>query len=99
MNRIALQDYTFSNGVTIPKGELVASVATPLHHDLDVYEDAKEFKPWRSFDQTNAEGLGKDSKKYAAVTPAENFLAWGLGKHAWYVSFRFILSLLLSRRH
>ncbi|CAG7850969.1 Ent-kaurene oxidase; AltName: Full=Cytochrome P450 503A1; AltName: Full=Cytochrome P450-4 [Serendipita indica DSM 11827] len=90
MNRFAVQDYTFSNGVKIPKGELVAAVANPIHMDPNVYEDAKEFKPWRFLERTNAEGLGKDSKKYAMVTPAEDFLAWGLGKHAcpgrWYAA-------------
>lgn len=90
MNRLALQDFTFSNGVTIHKGQFVTAVGNSVHHDPEVYQDAKEFKPWRSYDQTNAEGLGKDSKKYAAVTPSETFLAWGLGKHAcpgrWYAS-------------
>ncbi|KAG8859852.1 hypothetical protein FRC20_011759 [Serendipita sp. 405] len=90
MARIALQDYEFSNGVKIPKGEMALAIGNPVHHDSDVYEDPLEFKPFRFSERAQAEALGKGSKKYDMITPSPQFLAWGLGRHAcpgrWYAS-------------
>jgi cytochrome P450 len=83
MVRMAMQDFYFSNGVRVPKGEMVMAVGNPLHHDPNVYPDPTEFRPFRSLESIEAEGLPKSSHKYDMVTPSTEFLAWGLGKHAW----------------
>lgn len=79
---MALQDFTFSNGVRIPKGGIIQAVANPLHHDSRFYPRPKEFLPWRYYELAQQEHKG--SKRYDSVTPSEEYLAWGRGKHAWY---------------
>ncbi|CAG8692751.1 2464_t:CDS:1, partial [Acaulospora colombiana] len=85
MIRLALQDFTFSNGVRVPKGETVAAVGNALHQDPDVYADALEFRPFRFYELGEAERAVHTSHKYDMITPSHDYLAWGLGKHAWYV--------------
>jgi cytochrome P450 len=87
MMRVALQDFYFSNGVKVPKGETVAAIGNPLHRDPDVYPDALEFKPFRFYELGEADRSVHMSHKYDMITPSADYLAWGLGKHAWYVFF------------
>ncbi|PVF91047.1 cytochrome P450 [Serendipita vermifera] len=82
MVRVAMQDFSFSNGVRVPKGEMVMAVGNPLHHDPEVYPNPYEFRPFRSLEQVETEGLPKSSRKYDMATPSAQFMAWGLGKHA-----------------
>lgn len=90
MLRLALQDFTFSNGVRVRKGETVAAVGNALHHDTDIYDDALEFKPFRFYELGEADRAAHTSHKYDMITPSHDYLAWGLGKHAcpgrWYAS-------------
>jgi cytochrome P450 len=37
--RLAVEDFTFSNGVRIPKGTIIQGVATPVHLDPTIYDD------------------------------------------------------------
>ena len=89
LTRVAVQDFYFSNGVRIPAGEMVSSLATPVHQDAKYYPDPSEFQPWRFYDLARAEeeasGSGRPTAKYDMVTPSKTFLTWGLGRHAWYV--------------
>ncbi|KAG8809005.1 hypothetical protein FRC17_003657 [Serendipita sp. 399] len=88
--RIALHDYEFSNGVKVPKGEMVFGIGNPVHHDPAVYDDPLEFKPFRFYELAQAEATGKRTKQYDMISPSPQFLAWGLGRHAcpgrWYAS-------------
>jgi cytochrome P450 len=78
-----MQDFTFSNGITIPKGNTIQAIGNPLHQDPEFYPDPLEFKPFRFYDLMKKEEKG--SKKFELVTPSEEYLAWGRGKHAWCV--------------
>ncbi|PVF93220.1 cytochrome P450 [Serendipita vermifera] len=90
MARTAIQDFTFSNGVRVAKGEMVQAVGNPLHHDPEIYPDPMEFKPFRFYEMAEEEKARNASHKYDMITPSPEFLAWGLGKHAcpgrWYAS-------------
>jgi cytochrome P450 len=45
--REANQDYTFSNGITIPKGTIVSLNLWAIHHNPEFYENPEEFNPER----------------------------------------------------
>jgi cytochrome P450 len=64
---------------------MVQAVGNPLHHDPDIYPDPMEFKPFRFYELAEEEKARNASHKYDMISPSPEFLAWGLGKHAWYV--------------
>lgn len=96
LGRTALHDFTFSNGVRVPAGELIQVAAAPMHMDAAYYPDPLEFKPWRYSEQAQKEandGASKEATKkapgeYDMVVPTATNLSWGLGRHAcpgrWY---------------
>ncbi|KZT24788.1 cytochrome P450 [Neolentinus lepideus HHB14362 ss-1] len=49
LNRIALKDWTFSDGTFIPKGTSIAACATPVHMDETVYPDPQKFDAYRFY--------------------------------------------------
>ncbi|KIM21870.1 hypothetical protein M408DRAFT_333196 [Serendipita vermifera MAFF 305830] len=92
LGRIVMQDFTFSNGVRVPAGEMIQAVATGVHRDPAYYSDPLEFKPWRFYELAQAETLSTDraATKYNMVGTSTTYLTWGLGKHAcpgrWYAT-------------
>jgi len=101
LNRKALVDFTFSDGTVIPAGTTVATAALPVHHDevgprfvlfsgmiltlcviKDNYEDASRFDPLRFYDIREKEGR---TVRHQMMTPEPGYVAFGMGKHAWYV--------------
>ena len=97
--RVALQDFTFSDGTFIPAGTTIAATAWCIHMDENYYEDPTVFKPWRFLGTRAEEGNkydsnpwkeGKDADtKQHFVSTSSNYLAFGHGKHAWYDMFIF----------
>jgi len=80
--REAKEDYVFSNGLKIPKGSFVGTSIHSVHTSEEIYKDANEFKPWRFVDDK------KDNDEISMrqyVATSAQFLAFGYGKHAWYV--------------
>jgi cytochrome P450 len=77
------KDYTFSSGLIVPKGSYVGTSLHSVHNDENLYADAQEFKPWRFVDSDVADGDATSKTMYASTSP--EFLAFGYGKHAWYV--------------
>ncbi|KZV65865.1 cytochrome P450 [Peniophora sp. CONT] len=79
MTRIALQPFTFSNGVRVPKGAFVACAQTATHHDERNYANPHTFDPWRfcSTDTVPGKDTGHD-----LVTTSNTFLNFGHGRHA-----------------
>ncbi|TFK19403.1 cytochrome P450 [Coprinopsis marcescibilis] len=74
LQRIALQDYTFSNGVTVPKGTWVSTDLVTAHSR---YSNAEEFDPWRFYN------IHKESGKPADITTTTpEYLLFGHGRHA-----------------
>ena len=55
-----------------------------LHTDETVYENPTEFQPWRFAEMREPEGEGM---KHSMVTTSVDYVAFGHGRHAWYVLF------------
>lgn len=82
--RKSMKDVVFSNGTLIPAGTIVVATSTGTHLQEELYEDAAEFKPFR-FSDVREKG-GADAQKQQFHIPAAEYIAFGHGKHAWYVS-------------
>jgi cytochrome P450 len=79
--RMAMRDYTFSNGTTITKGTTVVAPILAIHRDENAYKNADEFDGFRYVKLREQYG---DSPKYHSVNTTADFLHFGLGQHAWY---------------
>nr|BAL05092.1 cytochrome P450 [Phanerodontia chrysosporium] len=98
MSRVALQDYTFSDGTRIPRGTLVMAASRPIHHDAALYApDAGAFDPWR-FARLRAADADSSIKHQMVHTSAE-YLAFGHGKHACPGRFFAVNELKLMMAH
>lgn len=85
MTRLTLQDFTFSDGTFVPKGELISAAMHPMHHDSELYADPEVFNPWRFADLRANEG---EELKHQLVSTNSEYITFGHGRHAWYVSGR-----------
>lgn len=94
MSRLAMKDFTFSDGTFIPQGTFVSAVAMPMHHDDEYYSDGEEFNPWRFSEMRDEDGEGL---RHQMVSTGSDYIAFGHGKHAWYVFF--YMSLKVSYVH
>ncbi|KAI0654469.1 cytochrome P450 [Cubamyces menziesii] len=77
--RKAQKDVMLSNGVTIPRGTLVAAAAESTHHDDILYKNAEVFDPFRFARQREAEG---ESTKHQFANTSVEYVPFGHGKHA-----------------
>jgi cytochrome P450 len=89
MSRLALQDFTFSDGTFIPKGTLISVAAGPIHAENDIYPNAGAFDPFRFSNMRADEG---ESVKHHLVTTQPDYIPFGHGRHAWFA----LPSLLLK---
>lgn len=78
MNRVVVDDYTFRNGVRIPKGSVISADILGMQRDLDTYEGPMEFQPWRHLKLREETG----SRKSDFIATAPEFASFGHGKHA-----------------
>ncbi|CCM06206.1 uncharacterized protein FIBRA_08450 [Fibroporia radiculosa] len=76
MSRIALKDYTFSDGTFIPAGTHLMTPSGPIFADDTVYPGASEFNPWRFSE------MGDQGDHVKLVNTNVNFLSFGHGGHA-----------------
>ena len=84
ISRYVKKNVTFSNGITVPKGSVVTASAFSAHMEEGSYHDPYVFKPFRFSDvRDDVEG---ESTKHQMVATSPDYLAFGLGKHAWCVS-------------
>lgn len=79
--RIAQQDFTFSNGVTIPKGTELAVPILALSMDNSYFPSAEEFDGLRFYN----EGEIIPAHRLSSSTCNPPLLGFGYGKHVWYV--------------
>ncbi|TDL22834.1 cytochrome P450 [Rickenella mellea] len=79
VDRMALEDYTFSDGTFIPKGTLVSAAVGAMHHDEENYKDANKFDGFRFADLREEDGEGV---KHQMVSTTPEYLAFGHGRHA-----------------
>ena len=82
--RLALRPFTFSNGVTIPAGTLVALPKRALHTDGDIYSNPDEFDGFRFSKLREQEGDAMVGTHQTVSTSSEH-IAFGLGRHQWLV--------------
>jgi cytochrome P450 len=80
MTRLALRPFTFSNGATIPAGTLVTVPRSAIHMDGEIYSNPEQFDGFR-FSKLREGDIAKTS--HQAVTTSPEYLAFGLGRHAW----------------
>ena len=83
MSRVALKDFTFSSGIVIPAGTTVAVPMYAIHHDKNIWPDPFKFDPYRS---SRVQDQDAGGVKHQMVTSSPEFLPWGYGRHAWYVT-------------
>ena len=75
------EPFTFSNGVTIPAGNVLATPTGCIHMDDSIYEHACEFDGFRFVNRIDRQG---ENTKHYSVTTSPDYLVFGHGKHAWY---------------
>ncbi|PPR07185.1 LOW QUALITY PROTEIN: hypothetical protein CVT26_012615 [Gymnopilus dilepis] len=88
VHRNVIKDFTFSNGLFLPKGIKVAIPTHAVQTDERNYTDALEFKPFRFAEMRQLDeqdGDNADSEKFrrgelASLSPT--FLNFGIGRHA-----------------
>ena len=71
---ITLQDYTFSDGSSIPSGSYVSAAISATHIDKAYYKNAKMFDGYWH--------IGKSSGKHSMSITSLHYIAFGHGKHA-----------------
>ncbi|PPQ63388.1 hypothetical protein CVT24_005653 [Panaeolus cyanescens] len=75
--RKALRDFTFSNGVTIPKGTTVSGSAVSNHLDEKLYPDPHTFDPLRFVKMAS-----ESTKKFDITAVGLDLIVFGYGRHA-----------------
>jgi len=80
MARIAMKDFTFSDGTYIPQGTFIAAAIRPAHQDKGIYTDPGPdvFDGLRFYKLRKKE----NTRKYDMSSTSPNFLAFGHGPQA-----------------
>jgi cytochrome P450 len=76
LKRVAVKDFTFSDGTTIPRGSFVSVSTHNAHFNDKVYEDPLRFDGFRFSNMREG-----SAKKVGMVSPSQNYLTFGLGRH------------------
>lgn len=82
MGRYVFKPFTFSNGITIPKGSVIECASGAIHYDDEYHADAGVFDPFRWSKMRENEG---EKTKHQMVSTEFEYLPFGHGRHAWYV--------------
>ena len=82
MRRIALRPFTFSNGVTVPAGTLIAIPTNATHKDERIYSNPDEFDGFR-FARLRGSEEDTATSRYQTVSTSSEILSFGLGRHTW----------------
>ncbi|KAF8816993.1 cytochrome P450 [Phlegmacium glaucopus] len=77
MSRVAVNDFTFSDGTTIPRGTTIAVSSHNAQFSDKVYEDPLRFDGFR-FSRMRLEDSGK---KVGMITSSPDHLSFGHGRH------------------
>ena len=93
--RKAMRDISLTDGSFIPKGAIICFPAHAIHRDNEVYENPGTFNPLRF---VNREGQDQcDNTRNQMVTVSAEFLGFGLGRSAWYVTYMQLMVRVLIR--
>jgi len=83
MLRLSINDYTFSDGTTIPAGTIVAVPTANFHLDATTYEDPLQFDGFRSLKLKERAATEADKRKFDLVSITSlGSLAFSHGRHA-----------------
>jgi hypothetical protein len=82
LTRLVLRPFTFSNGVTIPAGTLIAAPGSAVYTDEANYHDPDTFDGFRFAKLRESEG-DKTTSRHQTVSTSSEHLAFGLGRHTW----------------
>ncbi|KAH8996773.1 cytochrome P450 [Lactarius akahatsu] len=77
--RLALRPFTFSNGVTVPAGTLIAAPTGAINRDGDIFPNPEEFDGFR-FTKPRDDGNAMAGRQALSMSPDN--LAFGYGRHA-----------------
>lgn len=80
MQRKILQNFTFSDGIVIPKGHLVAVANLPMHLDEENYSDPNKFDGFRFAHLRDSEVDG--FSKHQMISLGLDYIVFGNGRHA-----------------
>ncbi len=81
MSRLALRSFTFSNGVTVPAGTLLAVPIGSINQDGEMLPNPEEFDGFRFAKLRERDG--PDVAGHQIHTPSMENLSFGYGRHAW----------------
>lgn len=79
MGRYVFKPFTFSNGITIPKGCVIECASGAIHYDDEYHADAGVFDPFRWSKMRENEG---EKTKHQMVSTEFEYLPFGHGRHA-----------------
>jgi hypothetical protein len=79
MPRIALNDYTFSDGTTVPRGTTVGVALESVHLNDNIYPDALTFDPFRFVKLKEQDTSGR---RFDMTTISNDLFAFSQGRHA-----------------
>lgn len=91
--RMAMIDYTFSDGTFIPKGTLLAAPVHPIVSDERIYSNPEVFDGFRFSNLREQEG---ESAKHHSSNTGTEYLHFGHGHHAWYCTPSAVLTGISS---
>ena len=83
--RLALRPFTFSNGVTVPEGTLIAAPTGAIHKDGEIYPNPEEFDIFRFAKLRERDGHVVAG--YQATSTSAEYLPFGCGRHTWCFFF------------
>ncbi|KAH9067784.1 cytochrome P450 [Lactarius vividus] len=78
--RLALRPFTFSNGVTVPAGTLIAAPTDAIHRDEEIFSNPEEFDGFRFAKLREHDGGAMAGRQALSMSP--NNLTFGYGRHA-----------------
>lgn len=85
-------DYTFSNGMSVPKGAFIAVASTARQLDENIFPEPHKFDGYRFCENVNNRNDEKQGQSINTSTSSKltalnspDLLLFGLGEHAWYV--------------
>ena len=81
LGRIALRPFTFSNGVTVPAGTLIAAPAGAIHSDGEIFPNPEEFDGFRFAKLRERDGVA--AAGHQATSTSAEYLTFGYGRHVW----------------
>jgi cytochrome P450 len=79
MQRVAVNDHTFTDGTTVPRGTTIGVSLDNIHLNDKIYPDALTFDPFRFVKLKEQDPSGR---KFDMTTNSIDSLSFGHGRHA-----------------